>query len=30
LRDRTLGPSENIQFRFTLKSLGNFGSGGFD
>ena len=30
LRDRTLGPSENIQFRFTLKSLGNFGSGDFD
>ena len=30
LRDRTLGPSENIQFRFTLKSLGNFGSGEFD
>ncbi|MFN7179166.1 LPS-assembly protein LptD [Hyphomonas sp.] len=30
LRDRTLGPSENIQFRFTLKSLGNFGSSDFD
>lgn len=30
LRDRTLGPSENIQFRFTLKSLGNFGSEEFD
>jgi len=30
LRDRTLGPSENFQFRFTLKSLGNFGSGDFD
>lgn len=30
LRDRTLGPSEDIQFRFTLKSLGNFGSGDFD
>ncbi|MGA1341782.1 MAG: LPS-assembly protein LptD [Hyphomonas sp.] len=30
LRDRTLGPSENIQFRFTLKSLGNFGSSAFD
>lgn len=30
LRDRTLGPSENIQFRFTLKSLGNFGSSEFD
>ena len=30
LTDRTLGPSENIQFRFTLKSLGNFGSGEFD
>ena len=27
-RDRTLGPSENIQFRFTLLSLGNFGSEG--
>jgi LPS-assembly protein len=25
-RDRTLGPSENIQFRFTLRSLGNFGT----
>jgi LPS-assembly protein len=30
LVDRTLGPSENIQFRFTLKSLGNFGSSEFD
>ncbi len=30
LIDRTLGPSENIQFRFTLKSLGNFGSSEFD
>ena len=30
LQDRTLGPSENIQFRFTLKSLGNFGSNTFD
>lgn len=30
VRDRTLGPSENIQFRFTLKSLGNFGSSDFD
>lgn len=29
LRDRTLGPSENIQFRFTLRSLGNFGSDEF-
>lgn len=28
-RDRTLGPSENIQFRFTLRSLGDFGSDGF-
>ena len=28
--DRTLGPSENFQFRFTLKSLGNFGSQEFD
>ena len=27
LSDRTLGPTENFQFRFTLKSLGNFGSG---
>ncbi|MFN7056131.1 LPS-assembly protein LptD [Hyphomonas sp.] len=26
-RDRSIGPSENIQFRFTLRSLGNFGSG---
>lgn len=30
LTDRTLGPSENFQFRFTLKSLGNFGSSDFD
>lgn len=30
LTDRTLGPSENFQFRFTLKSLGNFGSDEFD
>jgi LPS-assembly protein len=30
LRDRTLGPSEDIQFRFTLKSLGNFGSSELD
>ena len=30
LRDRTLGPSENIQFRFTLKSLGNLGSSDFN
>jgi len=30
LIDRTLGPSENFQFRFTLKSLGNFGSNEFD
>jgi len=30
LVDRTLGPSENFQFRFTLKSLGNFGSGDYD
>ncbi|HRJ02359.1 MAG TPA: LPS assembly protein LptD [Hyphomonas sp.] len=30
LRDRTLGPSENIQFRFTLKSLGNLGTSDFD
>ena len=30
LTDRTIGPSENIQFRFTLKSLGNFGSDEFD
>ncbi|MBA3070027.1 MAG: LPS-assembly protein LptD [Hyphomonas sp.] len=30
LTDRTLGPSENFQFRFTLKSLGNFGSSNFD
>lgn len=29
LRDRTLGPSENIQFRFTLRSLGNLGSDSF-
>jgi LPS-assembly protein len=30
LRDRTLGPSNNVQFRFTLKSIGNFGSSEFD
>lgn len=29
LRDRSLGPSENIQFRFTLRSLGNLGSDSF-
>lgn len=30
LTDRTLGPSENIQVRFSLKSLGQFGSSDFD
>ncbi|MEZ5998380.1 MAG: LPS assembly protein LptD [Hyphomonas sp.] len=30
LRDRTLGPSENIQIRFSLKTLGDFGSSEFD
>lgn len=30
LRDRTLGPSENLSFRFTLKSIGAFGSSEFD
>ena len=30
LRDRTLGPSENIQIRFSLKTLGQFGSSEFD
>ncbi len=30
LRDRTLGPSESIQIRFSLLSLGNFGSENFD
>lgn len=30
LRDRTLGPSENIQVRFSLKTLGQFGSSEFD
>ncbi|MFC7290200.1 LPS-assembly protein LptD [Hirschia litorea] len=28
--DRTIGPSESINFRFTLKSLGNMGSNEFD
>jgi len=30
LIDRTLGPEENIQIRFTLKTLGEFGSSEFD
>nr|WP_225908096.1 LPS assembly protein LptD [Hyphomonas sediminis] len=30
LRDRTLGPSDSFQIRFSLLSLGNFGSDGFD
>ncbi|WP_348764026.1 LPS-assembly protein LptD, partial [Hyphomonas atlantica] len=30
LIDRTLGPEESIQFRFFLKSIGNFGSSEFD
>jgi LPS-assembly protein len=30
LRDRTQGPSENIQIRFSLKTLGQFGSSQFD
>jgi len=30
LVDRTLGPSESIQFRFSLKSIGDFGSSEFD
>ncbi|MEZ5954586.1 MAG: LPS assembly protein LptD [Hyphomonas sp.] len=30
IRDRTLGPSENIQIRFSLKTLGEFGSNEFD
>ena len=30
LNDRTLGPSESIQFRFSLKSIGKFGSSEFD
>jgi LPS-assembly protein len=30
LTDRTLGPSENIQVRFSLKTLGKFGSDEFD
>jgi LPS-assembly protein len=30
LNDRTLGPSENFQFRFSLKTLGDFGSSEFD
>ena len=30
LVDRTLGPSENIQIRFSLKTLGEFGGSEFD
>ena len=30
LNDRRLGPSENIQIRFSLKTLGQFGSSEFD
>jgi len=30
VRDRTLGPSESFQIRFSLLSLGNFGSNTFD
>lgn len=30
LTDRTLGPSESFQFRFSLKSIGDFGSSEFD
>jgi LPS-assembly protein len=30
LQDRTQGPSENIQIRFSLKTLGQFGSSDFD
>ena len=30
LQDRTLGPSENIQIRFSLKTLGQFGSSEFE
>lgn len=30
LNDRTLGPEESIQIRFTLKSIGSFGSNEFD
>lgn len=30
LSDRTLGPSENFSFRFSLKTLGAFGSNEFD
>ncbi|WP_272991040.1 LPS-assembly protein LptD [Hyphomonas adhaerens] len=30
LQDRTQGPSENIQIRFSLKTLGQFGSSEFD
>ena len=29
VRDRTLGPQESFQIRFSLLSLGNFGSNGF-
>ncbi|MEO0712968.1 MAG: LPS assembly protein LptD [Pseudomonadota bacterium] len=29
-QDRTIGPSESIQFRFSLKTLGDFGSSEFD
>lgn len=30
ISDRTLGPSENLQFRFSLKTIGDFGSSEFD
>ncbi|MGH1420866.1 MAG: LPS-assembly protein LptD [Hyphomonas sp.] len=30
ISDRTLGPSENFQFRFRLKTVGQFGSNEFD
>ena len=30
LYDRTLGPEENIQIRFSLKTIGDFGSSEFD
>ena len=30
LRDRTLGPTDSVQIRFSLLTLGSFGSNGFD
>ena len=30
IRDRTLGPEENFMIRFSLKTIGDFGSNEFD